>query len=141
MRSDRGGEYFSHKFSNHLKSCGIVPQLMPPGTPHRNVVFEWHNQTLLDMVRSMMSQSDLPLSFWGYALKIVAFNLNRVPSKSVVKTPYEMWTGKCPSLSFLKIWGCEVYVKRLISDKLTPKLDKCFFMGYPKETLGYYVYN
>jgi len=52
-----------------------------------------------------------------------------------------MWTGKCPSLSFLKIWGCEVYVKRLISDKLTPKSDKCFFVGYPNETLGYYVYN
>ena len=51
-----------------------------------------------------------------------------------------MWTGKSPSLSFLKIWGCEVYVKRLMTDKLTPKPDKCFFMGYPKETLGYYFY-
>jgi hypothetical protein len=45
------------------------------------------------------------------------------------------------SLSFLKIWGCEVFVKRLQSDKLTPKLDKCIFLGYPKETLGYYFYN
>jgi len=62
----------------------------------------------------MMSKSDLPLLFWGYALEIAAFTLNRVPSKSVVNTPYEMWTSKCPSLSFLKIWGCEVYVKRLI---------------------------
>jgi hypothetical protein len=52
-----------------------------------------------------------------------------------------MWTGKTPSLSFLKIWGCEVYVKKLESDKLTPKLDKFIFVGYPKETLGYYFYN
>jgi hypothetical protein len=52
-----------------------------------------------------------------------------------------MWTGKTPSLSFLKIWGCEVYVKKLQSDKLTPKSDKCIFVGYPKETLGYYFYN
>jgi len=52
-----------------------------------------------------------------------------------------MWTSKCLGLSFLKIWGCEVYVERLILDKLTPKSDKCFFVGYPKETLGYYVYN
>jgi len=95
----------------------------------------------LDMVRSMMSQSDLPLSFWGYALETAAFTLNRVPSKSVDKTPYEIWTGKTPSLSFLKIWGCEVYVKRLQSDKLTPKSDKCIFVGYPKETIGYYFYN
>jgi hypothetical protein len=89
----------------------------------------------------MMSQSDLPLSFWGYALETAAFTLNRVPSKSVVKTPYEMWTGKNPSLSFLKIWGCEAFVKRLQSDKLTPKSDKCIFVGYPRETLGYYFYN
>jgi hypothetical protein len=59
----------------------------------------------------------------------------------VDKTPYEIWTGKHPSLSFLKIWGCEVYVKRLQSDKLTTKSDKCFFVGYPKETKGYYFYN
>ena len=74
-----------------------------------------------------MSQSDLPLSFWGYALETAAFTLNRVPSKS--------------SLSFLKIWGCEAFVKRLQSDKLAPKSDKCIFVGYPKETLGYYFYN
>ena len=52
-----------------------------------------------------------------------------------------MWTGKTPSLSFLKIWGCKVFVKCLQSDKLAPKLDKCIFVGYPKETLGYYFYN
>ena len=93
------------------------------------------------MVRSMMSWSDLPLSFWGYALETAAFTLNRIPSKFMVKTPYEMWSGKSPNLSFLKIWGCEVYIKWLMSDKLTPKSDKCFFVGYPKETLGYYFYN
>jgi hypothetical protein len=89
----------------------------------------------------MMSQSDLPLSFWGYALEIATFTLNRVPSKSIVKIPYEIWTGKIPNLSFLKILGCEVFVKRLQSDKLTPKSDKCIFVGCPKETLGYYFYN
>ena len=42
LQSDRGGEgeYLSHEFSNHLKSCGIVPQLTPPGTPQRNSVSE-----------------------------------------------------------------------------------------------------
>ena len=93
------------------------------------------------MVRSMMSQTDLPLSFWGYALEMAAFTLNRVPTKSVDKTPYEIWTGKRPELSFLKIWGCEAYVKCLTSDKLTPKLDKCFFVGFPQEIKRYYFYN
>jgi hypothetical protein len=35
----------------------------------------------------------------------------------------------------------EAYVKRLMLDKLTPKSDKCFFVGYPRETKGYYFYN
>ena len=85
-----------------------------------------------------MSRTDLPTSFWGYALETAAFMINRVPSKSVEKTPYELWFEKVPNMSFLKIWGCEAYVKRLKSDKLGPKSDKCFFVGYPKETNGYY---
>jgi hypothetical protein len=101
----------SQEFDDHLKSRGIVSQLTPPGMPQRNGVSEHRNRTLLDMVRSMMSKSDLPLSFWGYALETAAFTLNRVPSKSVEKTPHEMWTGKSPCLSFLKIWGCEAFVK------------------------------
>ncbi|MBI0384985.1 hypothetical protein JBE27_54185 [Streptomyces albiflaviniger] len=52
-----------------------------------------------------------------------------------------MWTGKKLSLSFLKIWGCEAFVKRLQSDKLMPKSDKVVFIGYPRKTLGYYFYN
>ena len=81
-----------------------------------------------------MSQSDLPISFWGYALETATFILNRVSSKAVEKTPYEMWTGKTPSLSFLKIWRCEAYVKHQISDKLVPKFEKCLFVRCPKET-------
>ena len=92
------------------------------------------------MVRSMMSQTYLPISFWGYALETAAFLLNRIPSKAVEKTPYELWTRKSPGLSFLKIWSCEAYVKRQASDKLASKFDKCLFAGYPKETKGYYFY-
>ena len=55
------------------------------------------------MVRSMMSQTDLPISFWGYALETATFLLNRIPSKSIEKTLYDLWTGKRPGLSFLKI--------------------------------------
>ena len=65
---------------------------MPPGTPQRNGVSECCNHTLLDMVRSMMSLTGLPLSFWGYALETAAFTLNRAPSKSVERHgPYEMF--------------------------------------------------
>ena len=79
----------SYEFGLHLKQCGIVSQLTPPRTPQRNGVSKHRNRTLLDMVRFMMSLTDIPLSFWGYALEMTAFTLNRAPSKSVETTPWQ----------------------------------------------------
>ena len=112
----------SYEFGLHLKQCGIVSQLTPHGTPQRYGVSECHNRTLLDIVQSMMSLTNLPLSFWGYALETATFTLNRAPSKSDEK----------PKLSFLKVWGCDAYVKKFQPDKLEPKSENCIFIGYPK---------
>jgi hypothetical protein len=54
-----------------------------------------------------MTQIDLPLCFCSYVLETPTFTLNRVLTKSVEKTSFEIWPGKCPGLSFLKVWGCE----------------------------------
>jgi hypothetical protein len=84
----------SYDFLTHLKASGIFSQLTPP---------EYHSaMALLDMVRSMMSLTDLPLSFWGYELETAAFTLNRAPSKSVETTLYELWFGAKLSNRFLK---------------------------------------
>ncbi|GKF56522.1 hypothetical protein Tco_0166862, partial [Tanacetum coccineum] len=90
------------------------------------------------MVRSMMNLTILPLSFWDYALESVARILNMVPTKKVDKTPYELWYEKVSNLSYLKVWGCEALVKRDAPDKLQQGSVKCIFIGYPKETMGYY---
>jgi transposase InsO family protein len=140
LRSDHGGEYLSYEFTMYLRECGIVSQLTPPGMPQWNGISERRKRTLLDIIRSMMSNTTLPKMFWGHALETAALTINRVPSKSVEKTPYELWFGKVPNMSYLKIWGCEIFVKRPTSDKLGPKANKCFFVGYPKETKGYYFY-
>ena len=63
LQSDRGGEYLSYEFGLHLKQCGIVSQLTPSETPQRNGLSECRNRTLLDMVRSMMSLTNLPPRF------------------------------------------------------------------------------
>ena len=84
----------------------------------------------------MMYLTDLPLSFWGYALETATFTLNRAPSKFVEMTPYELWFGEKPKLSFLKVWGCDTYVKRLQPDKLKPKSEKCVFIDTQKKRLG-----
>ncbi|GJY56499.1 retrotransposon protein, putative, ty1-copia subclass [Tanacetum coccineum] len=92
------------------------------------------------MVRSMMNLTTLLLSFWDYALESATRILNTVPTKKVDKTPYELWYGKVPNMSYLKVWGCGVLVKRDTLDKLQERYVKCIFIGYPKETMGYNFY-
>ncbi|GKG00686.1 hypothetical protein Tco_0302376, partial [Tanacetum coccineum] len=66
--------------------------------------------------------------------------LDMVPTKKVNKTPYKMWHGKVPNLSYLKVWGCETLVKRDTPNKLESRSIKCIFVRYPKETMGCYFY-
>ena len=63
IRSDRGGEYIFGDFRDYLIENGIVSQLTAPGTPQQNGIAKRRNRTLLDMVRSMLSYSTLPISF------------------------------------------------------------------------------
>lgn len=112
VRSDRGGEFygkFTEKgqcpgpFAKLLESRGICAQYTMPGTPQQNGVAERRNRTLMEMVRSMLSNCSLPPSLWLYALRTATYVLNRVPSKAVLKTPYELWTGRKPSLRHLRV--------------------------------------
>ena len=64
IRFDRGGEYFIGDFKDYLTENGIISQFTALGTPQQNGVAERWNRTLLDMVRSMLSYSTLPISFW-----------------------------------------------------------------------------
>ncbi|GJR03355.1 retrotransposon protein, putative, ty1-copia subclass [Tanacetum coccineum] len=74
LQSDRGGEYISQEFKDYLKSYGITQQLTPPYTPQHN----------------------------GMSEKSATCIRNMVPTKKVDKTPYELWYGKVPNLSYLK---------------------------------------
>nr|GEZ10493.1 hypothetical protein [Tanacetum cinerariifolium] len=105
----------------HTDDHGIIAYRNPPYTPQHNEVSKRRNRTLLDMVRSMMSQTTLLKSFWDYALESAVRNLNMVPTKK----------------------GYEALVKRdtlTKPDILEPRSIKCIFVGYPKEMIGYSFY-
>ena len=102
LRTDRGREYLSEQLKELCDEKGIARQLMMPYTPQQNGVAERRNQTLLEMVRSMMARANLPISYWGDALLTAAYILNQVPSKLASSTPYELWTGKKPDLNNLR---------------------------------------
>jgi hypothetical protein len=115
MRLDRGGEYYGRytengqaprPFEKFLQEHRIVAQYTMPGSPDQNGVAERRNQTLLEMVRSMLSSFKLPKSLWAEALKTTVYILNRVPTKFVPKTPFELLKGWKSSLRCIHVWGC-----------------------------------
>ena len=153
VKSDRGGEYYGRydgsgeqrpgPFAIFLKECGIVPQYTMPGKPSMNGVAERRNRTLKDMVRSMINHSSLPESLWGEALKTAVYILNRVPTKAVTKTPYELWTGKKPSIRHLHVWGCpaEARAYKPHEKKLDSRTVSCYFVGYAERSRGFKFFD
>jgi hypothetical protein len=137
-----GGYYGRHTlygqipgpFVRFLQENGIIAQYSTLDEPQQNRVAERHNRTLMDMVRSMLSYSTLPISLWMEALKTDIHILNRVHSKSVSKTSYELWTVRKLSLNYLCVWGCPTEAKIFNPNigKLNSKTVSCHFIGYPK---------
>nr|GEV29527.1 hypothetical protein [Tanacetum cinerariifolium] len=108
----------------HTDEHGIIAHRIPPYTTQNNGVSERRNQTLLDMVRSMMSQTTLPKSFWDYALETAAPILNMVPTKKVDRTPYEIWHGQAPKLLLdLKASGSVEDLKLIQEEDTNPCVD------------------
>ena len=77
-----------------------------------------------------------------YALKTTMYLLNRVPSKIVPKTPFELWTNRTPSIRHLYVWGCQAEIRmyNLQKRKLDVRTISGYFIGYPKKSKGYMFY-
>ena len=151
VRSDRGGEYYGRytedgqapgPFAKFLQEHGIVAQYTMLGSPDQNGVAERRNRTLLYMVQSMLSSSNLPKSLWAEALKTTMYILNRVPTKAVPKTPFELWKGWKPSLRHMRVWGCpsEVRIYNPQEKKLDLRTINGYFIGYAERSKGYRFY-
>jgi hypothetical protein len=151
VRSDSWGEYYSRHtpygqvpglFARFLQENGILAQYSMSGDPRQNGVAKRRNRTLMDMVRSMLSYSTLPISLWMDALKTIVHILNRVPSKSVPKTPYKIWTDRKSTLNYLLVWGCPAETKLFNPSigKLNHKTVSCHFIGYPDKSKGFRFY-
>ena len=92
----------------------------------------------------MLHYKKLPKKFWAKAVPRAIYILNRCPIKSVRdKTPQEVWSGRKPNFSHLKVFGCIAYahVQDELKKKLNNKAEKCIFVGYSQETKGYKLHN
>ncbi|GJX14849.1 retrovirus-related pol polyprotein from transposon TNT 1-94 [Tanacetum coccineum] len=102
-------------------------------TPQQNGVAERKNRTLIKAARTMLADSKLPTTFWVEAVNTACYVQNRVlVIKPHNKTPYELFLGRKPALSFMRPFGCPVTILNTIDQlgKFDGNVDEGFFVGY-----------
>lgn len=124
LRTDNGLEYCNKQFDVFCKDKGIVRHKTCAYTPQQNGVAERMNRTIMEKVRSMLSDSGLPKTFWAEATHTAVVLINKTPSSALnFEVPDEKWANKTPTYSYLRRFGCVTFVH---SDegKLTPRAKK-----------------
>ncbi|ETW85216.1 hypothetical protein HETIRDRAFT_243648, partial [Heterobasidion irregulare TC 32-1] len=100
LHSDRGGEYTRKEFVAFLEDHGMTQRLTVHDTPKHNGVAECLNHMIAKHVHALLHTSGLPHFLWGEAARHVVWLKNQTPTSMLPDgaTPYEMATGKKPSL-------------------------------------------
>lgn len=143
VRTDNGSEYVNRTLTDYFTSQGVEHQTTTPYTPEQNGAAERLNRTIMDRVRAMLEDADLPSELWGEAVAAASHIRNRSPASTRTKTPWELFTGKKPEVDHLRIFGAAAYA--LVPKQLRTKLDshtaKGQLVGYGRAHTTYRIYN
>lgn len=143
LRSDNAPEFI--KLSKELEKDGIRTELTVPYTPSQNGVAERLNRTLITKARAMLVTAELPSQLWGEAVHAACYLKNLTPMNTDrgPKSPDELWTGKRPRLSHLRVFGCIAfaYLPPAKRDKLDKTSFKGVFVGYSQTARQYRILN
>ncbi|GJY63240.1 putative ribonuclease H-like domain-containing protein [Tanacetum coccineum] len=126
------------------KKKGIKREFSIAKTPQQNGIAERRNRTLIEAARTMLADSKLPTTFWAEAVNTACYVQNRVlVVKPHNKTPYELFRGRTPALSFMRPFGCHVTILNTLDylGKFDGKSDEGFFVGYSMNSKAFRVYN
>jgi transposase InsO family protein len=129
VRSDNGTEFRNTQVEEFLDVEGIKHELSAPYTPQQNGIVERKNRTLIEATRTMLDEYKTPDSFWVEAINTACHAANRLYlHKYLNKTPYEIITGKKPSVHYFRVLGVSVsYLTRNPKPQsLHPRLMKVF---------------
>lgn len=139
LRTDRGGEFVNKRMKNYFKRKGIVHQLTAPYTPEQNGVAERRNRSLVEMGRCMLFDADFELKYWAEAVNNANYIQNRMLSAAVDVTPFELWSGKPPNLSHIRMFGCVAYahINKQKRQKLDDVAEKYNLVGYCEHSKAY----
>ncbi|CAI7890883.1 unnamed protein product [Closterium sp. NIES-53] len=145
LHSDRGGEYMSKSFRNHLSSIGIAQEFSCPYTPQQNGIAERFNRTLQEIARSLLLHMKLDDAWWGEAVNHAVHLKNRRPTIALPSgiTPFEAWHGKKPDVSMLRVFGCMAQYR--IPDEKRGKFESktrwAVHIGLSKESKGWILWD
>ncbi|GKD69230.1 putative ribonuclease H-like domain-containing protein [Tanacetum coccineum] len=123
---------------------GIKREFSVARTPQQNKVAERKNRTLIAAVKTMLADSKLPVTFWAEVVNTSCYVQNRaLVIKPHNKTPYELFLGRKPALSFMRPFGCPVTILNTIDylGKFDRKADEGFFVGYTTNSKAFRVFN
>ncbi|GJW21447.1 putative ribonuclease H-like domain-containing protein [Tanacetum coccineum] len=144
IRCDNGTEFKNKVMDDFCREKGIRREFSVAKTPQQNRVAERRNRTLIEAARTMLADSKLPTTFWAEAVSTACYVQNRVLIvKPHNKTPYELFRGFKPALSFMKPFGCHVTILNTLDHlgKFDGKSDDGFFVGYSLSSKSFRVYN
>ena len=142
LGTDRGGEFTSKTFDNHLENAGTARHLTVHDSPASNGMAERANRTLMEGAGAMLESSNLPDNLCAEAVLHQVWIRNRTLTRSLKhdKTPFELATGNKPDLSVVYPWGCKAWVKKLDVGKLEPRAEEARFIGFDSESKGFRIY-
>ncbi|GJY73045.1 ribonuclease H-like domain-containing protein [Tanacetum coccineum] len=144
IRCDNGTEFKNRVMNQFCEMKGIKREFSVARTPQQNGVAERKNRTLIEAARTMLADSKLPTTFWAEAVNTACYVQNRVlVIKPHNKTPYELFLGRKPALSFMRPFGCLVTILNTIDHlgKFDGKADEGFFVGYSTNSKAFRVFN
>ncbi|GKC63900.1 putative ribonuclease H-like domain-containing protein [Tanacetum coccineum] len=135
IRSDNGTKFKNKVMDDFCREKGIKREYSVAWTPQQNGIAERRNRTLIEAVRTMLADSKLPTTFWTEAVSTACYVQNRVlVVKPYNKTPYELFRGFKPALSFMRPFGCHVTILNTLDSlgKFDGKVMKDVDNGEPK---------
>ncbi|GJT87699.1 putative ribonuclease H-like domain-containing protein [Tanacetum coccineum] len=144
IRCDNGTGFKNKVMNQFCEMKGSKREFSVARTPQQNEVAERKNRTLIEAARTMLADSKLPTTFWAEAVNTACYVQNRVlVIKPHNKTPYELFLGRKPALSFMRPFGCPVTILNTLDHlgKFDGKADEGFFVGYSVNSKAFRVFN
>ncbi|GKB91258.1 putative ribonuclease H-like domain-containing protein [Tanacetum coccineum] len=144
IRCDNGTDFKNREMNQFCKMKGILRQFSVARFPQQNGVVNRRNRTLIEAARTMLADSKLSTTFWAEAVNIACYVQNKVlVVKPHNKTPYELFHGRTPTLSFMRPFRYLVTILNTIDHlgKFDGKADAGFFVGYSLNSKAFRVFN